>query len=101
MIENLRQEILRQKSGNSAVPKTLGRIHELLYVFIHVFNEHVSSINNLLDGRQKEEIHSMYSVLSLTLSPSISTAILRGKYSPSFYFADEEAEAPLEMRTQM
>lgn len=58
------------------MPKTLGRIHEVLYAFIHVFNENVLNINNLLDGRQKEEGHSMYSVLSLTLSPSISTAIL-------------------------
>ena len=80
---------------------TEGRIHELLYAFIHVFNEHVLSINSLLDGRQKEEIHSMYSVLSLTLSSSISTVILWGRYFSSFYFADEEAESLPEMRIQM
>lgn len=56
------------------MPKTLRRTRELLDAFIHGLSEHVSSINNLLDGEQKKEIHTMYSVLPLTLVSSISTA---------------------------
>lgn len=50
---------------NIAASLNVTDVHELLYSLIHVLSEYVLSINNLLGGKQKKEIHSVFSVLPL------------------------------------
>lgn len=54
---------------------TPARIYELFYSCILAFDEHGLSTNCRLGGKQKKEIHSVHSVLSLTSFHSRSAAM--------------------------